>query len=157
MNIRVLVNCVTVSEIRGVVLLPADRLRAAERRERPCAGRRRRRDADARHDQLPAGLRQAPGADDDQDIDIVRDLITSITGGDLYVRSQASAAASKSNVTSSITNGMGAVRDLDVSADGTKVVFSLRLPLNPNKLERRSKQPNWHIYQYDAVAKRSRS
>jgi len=67
-----------------------------------------------------------------KDID-VRDLITSITGGDLYIRDQASAAGVEVNVSGSITKGMGDVRDLDVSPDGTTVVFSLRLPLNPNK------------------------
>src|ERR1019366_686368 len=84
------------------------------------------------------------------DID-VRDLITSITGSDLYVRAQASAGGAETNVTKSITNGMGAVRDLDVSADGTKVVFSLRLPLDPNKANTDPKQPTWKIYQYDAT------
>src|SRR5271165_5948093 len=86
------------------------------------------------------------------DID-VRDLITSITGSDLYVRDSASAAGTETNVTLPITKGMGAVRDLDVSPDGTKVVFSLRLPLNPNLKNTDPKQPNWKIYQYDSVAK----
>jgi hypothetical protein len=86
------------------------------------------------------------------DID-VRDLITSITGSDLYVRDTASAASPETNVTFPITNGMGAVRDLDVSPDGSKVVFSLRLPLNPQLKNDDPKQPNWKIYQYDAAAK----
>jgi hypothetical protein len=86
------------------------------------------------------------------DID-VRDLITSTTGGDLYVRAQASAGGLEANVTSSITMGKGDVRDIDVSPDGTKLVFSLRLPLNPNLQNTDPKQPNWHIYQYDAKAK----
>ncbi len=84
------------------------------------------------------------------DID-VRDLITSITGSDLYVRAQASAGGMETNVTKSITKGMGAVRDLDVSPDGTKIVFSLRLPLDPNKKNTDPTQPNWKIYQYDAA------
>ncbi len=86
------------------------------------------------------------------DID-VRDLITSTTGGDLYVRAQASAGGLETNVTSSITKGKGDVRDLDVSPDGTKLVFSLRLPLNPALQNTDPKQPNWHIYQYDAATK----
>ena len=84
------------------------------------------------------------------DID-VRDLITSITGSDLYVRAQASAGGMETNVTQSITKGMGAVRDLDVSPDGTKIVFSLRLPLDPNKKSTDPTQPTWQIYQYDAT------
>src|ERR1700722_1680819 len=81
----------------------------------------------------------------------VLDLITSTTGGDLYVRSQANAGGTEVNVTGAITQGMGDVRDLDVSPDGTKVVFSLRLPLNPKKPNTDVTQPNWKIYQYDAA------
>jgi hypothetical protein len=87
-----------------------------------------------------------------KDID-VRDLITSITGGDLYIRDQASAAGAEVNVTGSITKGMGDVRDIDVSPDGTTIVFSLRLPLNPNKPNTDVTQPNWHIYTYNATTK----
>jgi hypothetical protein len=86
------------------------------------------------------------------DID-VRDLITSGTGGDVFVRSQASAGGLETNITSSITMGKGDVRDLDVSPDGTKLVFSLRLPLNPALANTDPMQPNWHIYQYDAATK----
>src|SRR5258708_5008191 len=85
-----------------------------------------------------------------KDID-ARDLIASITGGDLYIRSQANAAGAEVNVTGAITKGMGDVRDLDGSPDGTTVVFSLRLPLNPNKPNTDVTQPNWHIYTYNAA------
>ncbi|HEX4150978.1 MAG TPA: hypothetical protein VHY75_02080 [Steroidobacteraceae bacterium] len=83
----------------------------------------------------------------------VEDLITSITGSDLYVRQTASAANTETNATFPITGGKGAVRDLDVSPDGTKVVFSLRLPLDPTLANTDPKQPTWNIYQYDAIAK----
>ena len=96
--------------------------------------------------------RPAPASTPTADID-VRDLITSTTGGDLYIRAQASPGSVETNVTGSITKGMGDVRDLDVSPDGKKLVFSLRLPLNPNKPNTDVTQPNWKIYQYDAVAK----
>jgi hypothetical protein len=96
--------------------------------------------------------RPPPASTPNSDID-VRDLITSTTGGDLYVREQASAGSLEVNVTKSITMGMGDVRDLDVSPDGKKLVFSLRLPLNPNKPNADITQPTWKIYQYDAVAK----
>jgi hypothetical protein len=96
--------------------------------------------------------RPAPASTPKADID-VRDLITSTTGGDLYIREQASAGSPETNVTQSITKGMGDVRDLDVSTDGTKLVFSLRLPLNPKKPNTDDSQPTWKIYQYDALAK----
>ncbi|HEV7614440.1 MAG TPA: hypothetical protein VGO37_21360 [Steroidobacteraceae bacterium] len=96
--------------------------------------------------------RPAPASPPKVDID-VRDLITSTTGGDLYIREQASPGFPETNITQPITKGMGDVRDLDVSSDGKKLVFSLRLPLNPNKPNTDVSQPTWKIYQYDAVAK----
>jgi hypothetical protein len=96
--------------------------------------------------------RPAPASTPKADID-VRDLITSTTGGDLYIREQASPGSVETNVTAAITKSMGDVRDLDVSADGKKLVFSLRLPLNPKKKNDDVTQPTWKIYQYDAVAK----
>ncbi len=58
--------------------------------------------------------RPPPAANPNADID-VRDLITSTTGGDLYIRDQASPGAVETNLTQSITMGKGDVRDLDVS------------------------------------------
>src|SRR6202035_2722444 len=97
--------------------------------------------------------RPAPASTPKADVD-VRDLITSTTGGDLYIREQASPGSLETNVTKSITTGMGDVRDLDSSPDGKKLVFSLRLPLNPNKPNTDVTQPNWKIYQYDAVTQK---
>ena len=96
--------------------------------------------------------RPPPAMTANSDID-VRDLITSTTGGDLYIRQQASPGSVETNVTASITQGMGDVRDLDVSPDGKKLVFSLRLPLDPDKSNTDVTQPTWKIYEYDAVAK----
>ncbi len=96
--------------------------------------------------------RPPPAMTANADID-VRDLITSTTGGDLYIREQASPGSVETNVTASITLGLGDVRDLDVSPDGKKLVFSLRLPLNPDKPNTDVSQPTWKIYQYDALAK----
>src|SRR6202051_5084649 len=72
-----------------------------------------------------------------------RDLITSTAGGDLYIRDQASAGGVEVNLTKSITTGLGDVRDLDVSPDGKKLVFSLRLPLIKGAKE--VHQPLWQI------------
>jgi hypothetical protein len=85
-----------------------------------------------------------------KDID-VRDLITSTPGGDLYIRDKASASSVETNVTKDVTQGNGDVRDLDVSPDGTKIVFALRLPLLPNVTA--NLQPTWNIWEYDAKAK----
>ena len=100
----------------------------------------------------PAPASTPPAAAANADID-ARDLITSTTGGDLYIREQASPGSLETNVTMSITKGMGDVRDLDVAPDGKKLVFSLRLPLDPNKPNTAVTQPTWKIYEYDAKAK----
>ena len=86
------------------------------------------------------------------DID-ARDLITSTAGGDVYVRDQASAGSAETNITRVLTGGKGDVRDLDVSMDGKKLIFSLRLPLDAGKANTDVTQPTWKIYEYDATAK----
>ncbi|MFO1465585.1 MAG: hypothetical protein U1F35_03940 [Steroidobacteraceae bacterium] len=85
-----------------------------------------------------------------RDID-VRDLIRSTAGGDLYVRDKASASGVETNITKDITQGQGDVKDLDVSPEGTSIVFSLRLPLLPNATD--DQQPTWNVWEYDAKAK----
>src|ERR1700757_1840928 len=60
--------------------------------------------------------RPAPASSPKADID-ARALLTSPAGGDLYIRAQASPGSVETNVTGSITKGMGDVRDLDVSPD----------------------------------------
>jgi hypothetical protein len=84
------------------------------------------------------------------DMDI-RDMITPMPGGDVYVRDKASPSGIETNITKDITLGDGDVRDLDVSPDGAKLVFSLRLPLIPNATD--DEQPTWNIWEYDAKAK----
>src|SRR5260370_11738494 len=96
--------------------------------------------------------RPAPASTPNADID-VSDLITSTAGGDLYIRAQASPGSVETNVTKPFPKGRGDVRAPDVSPDGKNLVFSLRLPLNPDKPNTDVTQPNWKIYQYDAVAK----
>ncbi len=85
-----------------------------------------------------------------KDID-AGDLLTPTPGGDLYIRDQASAGSPEVNVTAAITKGTGDVKDLDVSPDGKKLIFSLRLALIPNA--KAIDQPTWKIYQYDVATK----
>ena len=69
---------------------------------------------------------------------------------DVWVRERASPSATAKNITSAITNGTWDVRDLDVSFDGTKLIFAMRPPLIPNA--RQSQQPKWALYEYDHLA-----
>src|ERR1700683_1093377 len=71
---------------------------------------------------------------------------------DLYMRQSASSSALETNITAPITAGAAAngmywdVKDVDTSADGTMVIFTMRGPLNPNM--DLTNQPQWRIYQY---------
>lgn len=76
----------------------------------------------------------------------VRDPLAFTAGGDVYVKPRAAISAEPTNVTRSVTGGTGDVRDLEVSYDGRRLLFSLRLAdPNPNDDE----VPSWNIYEYD--------
>ena len=76
-----------------------------------------------------------------------REATTFIAGGDLYYRDLASPSAAERNITFPITGGMGDVKDVEPSFDGSKLVFALRLPdiqgADPED------QPTWNIWEYD--------
>jgi len=76
----------------------------------------------------------------------VRDPLFFGAGGDLYLRTLPTIGAPETNITASVTQGTGDVKDVDVSFDGTKLVFSLRLEdPDPND----DIVPTWNIYEYD--------
>ena len=69
-----------------------------------------------------------------------------MAGGDVYLRTSTASSATVTNLTRSITGGMGDVKGLNTNHEGTKIIFSLRLfdpdPNNPPF-------PSWNIYEYD--------
>ncbi|MFK7885848.1 MAG: hypothetical protein AB8G16_03195 [Gammaproteobacteria bacterium] len=79
--------------------------------------------------------------------DDARDAIKFAPGADLFVRDRASPSAPERNVTGDITLGMGDVRGLAASYDGTRLVFSLREPLLENVDD--EDQPKWNIWEYN--------
>ena len=79
--------------------------------------------------------------------DDVRDPTLFAPGGDLYIRTIQSNEVA---VTTGITQGIGDVKDVDVSYDGTKIIFSLRLAdPDPND----QVIPKWNIWEYDIPAR----
>lgn len=78
-----------------------------------------------------------------------RELLTVQFGADLFMRVRASVSAPETNLTDSITNGLGDVRDVSVSHDGTRVLFALRGPMDPDAAD--EDQPTWNIWEYDVV------
>src|SRR5688572_1131349 len=89
---------------------------------------------------LPADLTEL------DDID-VRELETFTAGADVWLRDRAAPDVPEVNVTERVTGGLWDVRDIDASYDGTKVVFSMRMPLIPGAMD--SEQPTWNIWEYD--------
>jgi len=90
--------------------------------------------------------------DDNGDIDTtsdVRELITFDIGADLFVRERASPSAEERNITAAITQDLGDVRDLEVSFDGTKILFAMRAQFIEDADE--EDQPRWNIWEYDLV------
>jgi hypothetical protein len=81
---------------------------------------------------------------DEDDLRQVRDAVSD---ADLYMRQRASPSAAETNITDRITGTQNYdVKDVDVSADGKKVVFAMRGPLEDNMDER--DPPTWEIWEY---------
>ena len=80
-----------------------------------------------------------------------RRLLDFREGGDLYVRERSSPSAAEINVTGEITGGLGDVRDVEPSYDGTKVVFAMRMPLIEGADE--EDQPTWNVWEYDVPSR----
>ena len=66
-------------------------------------------------------------------------------GADLYLRDRASPSAPERNITFRFTGGRGDIKDVESSADGSKLIFALRAP----EIENADKQPTWNIWQYE--------
>jgi hypothetical protein len=77
-----------------------------------------------------------------------RELITFNVGGDVLFRGRAAVGALEFNITDRFTQGMGAVRDLEMSYDGSSIAFAMRGPVNPNLDLDDENQPTWNIWQY---------
>ncbi|MGB7934419.1 MAG: hypothetical protein WCH04_19785, partial [Gammaproteobacteria bacterium] len=77
----------------------------------------------------------------------IREALSFNPGADLIYREYASPSAAERNVTRSFTGGMGDVRDVDVSYDGTRLLFAMHAPeiegADPED------QPTWNLWEYD--------
>ncbi|WP_455233772.1 HzsA-related protein [Thiogranum longum] len=77
----------------------------------------------------------------------VREPATFNEGSDLFFRDLASPGARERSITRSVTGGLGDVKDVEASFDGSKLLFALRLPeiegADPED------QPTWNIWEYE--------
>ncbi len=75
-------------------------------------------------------------------------------GADLVIRERASPSAPEINVTSALTEGQYDIRDVSVSWDGERLLFSMRGPFiegaDPED------QPTWNIWEYHRLDERLR-
>src|SRR4029077_3624786 len=90
------------------------------------------------------------GAFMQDDLRILNDITP--VSADLYMRASASPTAIETNITAPLTTGgMWDIKDVDTSADGTRVVFAMRGPLVMN--QKVTKPPSWRIYEYVIATK----
>jgi hypothetical protein len=76
---------------------------------------------------------------------------TVVPKADLYMRASASPTATETNITTRITGtNTYDVKDVDVSPDGTTVVFAMRGPLTVNMQQKNA--PSWRIWVYDIAS-----
>ncbi len=69
-----------------------------------------------------------------------------VAGGDLYVRDLSAPGSAEENITAQYTNGQGDVSDPEVSYDGTRILFSMKL----------SRDDSWNIWEYSLHSKTAR-
>lgn len=87
-------------------------------------------------------------------------------GGELYIKARATAQAEVLNVTrTEFDNNLEKypnytpdspnydVKDVSASADGSRLVFAMRAPLDPDMDEDDPEQPTWNIWEYNLQSK----
>jgi len=83
------------------------------------------------------------GAFQQQDL---REQITFEFGADLYFRDRAAPGAEAINITEGVSQGLAAIRDVEIDYDGSRLLFAMRVPFDPNVDE--EDLPTWNIWQY---------
>jgi hypothetical protein len=78
----------------------------------------------------------------------VRELISFDFGADLYFKDRASPSSLDVNITGEVTQGLGAIRDVEIAYDGSAVLFAMRTPVDLNLALDDENQPTWNIWEY---------
>ncbi len=76
----------------------------------------------------------------------LREQITFDFGADLFYRDRASPSAEAVNITGELTQGMAAIRDVEIAYDGSTLLFAMRYPFDPDVDE--EDLPTWNIWKY---------
>ncbi len=78
----------------------------------------------------------------------LREQITFQVGANLFSRDRASPSALEFNITEREIMDQGDVRDVEIDYDGSRLLFAMRGPVNPNLDLDDENQPTWNIWQY---------
>ena len=84
------------------------------------------------------------GAFQQQDL---REQITFDFGADLYYRDRAAVGALPVNITESVSQGLAAIRDVEIDYDGSRLLFSMRMPFEMG-VDVEDQVATWNIWQY---------
>jgi len=106
-------------------------------------------DADPVVIDFPVAYIRAPiPTDDNGDFEQsdLREQITFDFGADLYYRDRASPSAVAVNITGELTQGLAAIRDVEIAYDGSSLLFAMRFPFDPNLDE--EDLPTWNLWEY---------
>jgi hypothetical protein len=99
---------------------------------------------------FPIAYIKAPLPTDDNGVfqqQDVREQITFDFGADLYYRDRAAVGADPINITGEITQGLGAIRDVEIDYDGSRLLFSMRTPFIEG-VAVEDQPATWNIWQY---------
>jgi hypothetical protein len=99
---------------------------------------------------FPIAYVKAPLPLDDNGVFEQQDLREQITfdfGADLYYRERAAVGADAINITGEITQGRGAIRDVEIDYDGSRLLFSMRTPFVEGVAEE-DQEATWNVWQY---------
>jgi hypothetical protein len=108
---------------------------------------------------FPIAYTKGPLNDGDDELQVntdLRDILRFAVGTDLYVRDRASPTAPERNVTERFTEGTGDVSGVEISSDGTKVLFAMRGPVDEGLALDDEDQPKWNIWEYEIATDRLR-
>ena len=100
---------------------------------------------------FPIAYIKAPLPVDDQGEFVqtdARELLSFDFGADLYFKDRASPSSFDINITEVVTQGLGAIRDVEIAYDGSAVVFAMRTPVDLNLALDDENQPTWNIWEY---------
>ncbi len=78
----------------------------------------------------------------------VREPLDFNFGADLFFRDRASVSTEAVNITGELTQGLYAIKDVQIAYDGSAVLFSMRGPVDENLDLDDEDQPTWNIWEY---------